>query len=193
MADDLLVHRTSESVSARRTFAPAPADLLPLAGTGTCIITSVSSGEDTTALSGADLSRFVETKNVWARDDPAMLLLISGCLSGASAFSPLPPREKLTAVSTVAAVLWSVIYAHYGIALTLRTMFVMVVVEFFGVGLVISTALWYVKPSIVSMKELTTFAGRCPTNSLRTRRIRTQQINALNGSSSCVVLKLRDS
>ncbi|GAA5885865.1 hypothetical protein JCM5296_000170 [Sporobolomyces johnsonii] len=64
-----------------------------------------------------------QTKNTWARDDPAMLLLISLCL-------------------LIAAVLWSVLYAHYGFAQTLRTIFSFVFLQFFGVGLVISTTLW---------------------------------------------------
>lgn len=54
-----------------------------------------------------------------------MLLLISGCL-------------------VVAGVLWSVLYAHYNVAQTLRTILGMVVFQFFGVGLVVSTALWSV-------------------------------------------------
>ncbi|GAA6006981.1 hypothetical protein JCM11491_001464 [Sporobolomyces phaffii] len=64
-----------------------------------------------------------QTKNTWARDDPAVLLLISLCL-------------------LVAAVLWSVLYAHHGVAKTLETIFSFIVIQFFGVGLLISTALW---------------------------------------------------
>ncbi|KAI5479398.1 UNC-50-like protein [Pseudohyphozyma bogoriensis] len=52
-----------------------------------------------------------------------MLILISFCLF-------------------VAAIAWSLAYAHYDFASTLRTIFVMIGVEFFGVGLVTSTALW---------------------------------------------------
>ena len=43
---------------------------------------------------------------------------------------------------TVSAVLWSVTYAHHDLAGTVRTILLMVLVEFFAVGLVISTALW---------------------------------------------------
>ncbi|BGP17023.1 hypothetical protein JCM10213_000342 [Rhodosporidiobolus nylandii] len=64
-----------------------------------------------------------QTKNTWARDDPAMLLLITLCL-------------------VVAALLWSFLYAHFGPAQTLRTVFSFVFLHFFGTGLVISTALW---------------------------------------------------
>jgi len=52
-----------------------------------------------------------------------MLILISACL-------------------TVAGILWSALYAHYGVARTLQTIFNMVFIQFFGVGLVVSTALW---------------------------------------------------
>ncbi|GAA5871287.1 hypothetical protein JCM3774_000901 [Rhodotorula dairenensis] len=64
-----------------------------------------------------------QTKNTWARDDPAMLLLISLCLA-------------------LSAVTWSVMYAHYGLVQTLRTVVSFVVVHFFGVGLLVSTTLW---------------------------------------------------
>lgn len=64
-----------------------------------------------------------QTKNTWARDDPAMLILISGCL-------------------VVAAILWSTLYAHYGLTATLRTILNFVFLQFFGLGLVVSTALW---------------------------------------------------
>ncbi|ORY87423.1 UNC-50 protein [Leucosporidium creatinivorum] len=64
-----------------------------------------------------------QTKNTWARDDPAVPLLISGCL-------------------VIAGLLWSLLYAHYDLIMTLRTIFGMVVVQFLGVGVVVSTALW---------------------------------------------------
>ncbi|GAA5975269.1 hypothetical protein JCM11641_005910 [Rhodosporidiobolus odoratus] len=66
-----------------------------------------------------------QTKNTWARDDPAMLLLITLSL-------------------VVAAVLWSILYAHAGPAQTLQTIFSFVFLHFFGTGLVISTLLWAV-------------------------------------------------
>ena len=52
-----------------------------------------------------------------------MLILISGCL-------------------VVAAILWSTLYAHYGLTATLRTILNFVFLQFFGLGLVVSTALW---------------------------------------------------
>ncbi|GAA6009235.1 hypothetical protein JCM10207_004318 [Rhodosporidiobolus poonsookiae] len=64
-----------------------------------------------------------QTKNTWARDDPAVLLLISLCLF-------------------VSAILWSTLYAHYTISQTIRTIFSFIFLHFFGVGLLISTALW---------------------------------------------------
>ncbi|KWU44476.1 UNC-50 protein [Rhodotorula sp. JG-1b] len=63
------------------------------------------------------------TKNTWARDDPAMLLLITLCL-------------------VTSAVLWSVMYAHYGFSRTLATVCSFVLVHFFGIGLLVSTTLW---------------------------------------------------
>ncbi len=56
-----------------------------------------------------------------------MLILISGSL-------------------VIAAILWSTLYAHYGPTGTLRTILSMVFIQFFGVGLVVSTALWYAPP-----------------------------------------------
>ncbi|BGP25318.1 UNC-50-like protein [Rhodotorula toruloides] len=64
-----------------------------------------------------------QTKNTWARDDPAMLLLITLCLF-------------------VSAILWSVLYAHYGVADTVKTIFSFIFLHFFGLGLLISTSLW---------------------------------------------------
>lgn len=50
----------------------------------------------------------------------------------------------LTQVSLVAGILWSVLYAHYGIAQTIQTIFSFVFLHFFLVGLLISTSLWCV-------------------------------------------------
>jgi len=64
-----------------------------------------------------------QTKNTWARDDPAMLVLISMLLAGA-------------------AILWSVVYARFGVLETFKTILRMVFVDFFLVGFLVSTALW---------------------------------------------------
>ncbi|GAA6043685.1 hypothetical protein JCM8097_008609 [Rhodosporidiobolus ruineniae] len=64
-----------------------------------------------------------QTKNTWARDDPAMLLLIVLCL-------------------IVSAILWSTLYARYTVAQTLQTIFSFVFLHFFGVGLLVATSLW---------------------------------------------------
>lgn len=50
----------------------------------------------------------------------------------------------ISACLFVAAILWSILYAHYDVGMTLRTIFSMIVVQFFGVGILISTALWFV-------------------------------------------------
>ncbi|GAA5920714.1 hypothetical protein JCM6882_007270, partial [Rhodosporidiobolus microsporus] len=65
-----------------------------------------------------------QTKNTWARDDPAMLLLITLCL-------------------VVSALLWSLLSAPSpSVSFTLRTILSFVLLHFFATGLVISTALW---------------------------------------------------
>ncbi|GAA97099.1 uncharacterized protein L969DRAFT_96978 [Mixia osmundae IAM 14324] len=64
-----------------------------------------------------------QTKNTWARDDPAMLLLISLCL-------------------TTAGLLWSIFYAHYSLLMVVRTTLYMVFVDFLLVGVIVATLLW---------------------------------------------------
>lgn len=64
-----------------------------------------------------------QTKNTWARDDPALVLLLCACLA-------------------VAGLLWGVLYAHYPPIQILGLMLRMVGLDFFLSGLVISTALW---------------------------------------------------
>ena len=69
-----------------------------------------------------------QTKNTWARDDPAVLVIISALLA-------------------LAGLLWSVTYARYGAVMTLRTILSMVFVDFVLVGLVVATGLWCVGDS----------------------------------------------
>ncbi|KAJ6572091.1 UNC-50-like protein [Mycena capillaripes] len=65
-----------------------------------------------------------QTKNTWARDDPAILVLISACLC-------------------VSAVAWSLIYS-LGILQALQLALLMILRDFLLVGVVISTILWQV-------------------------------------------------
>ncbi|KAI0674652.1 UNC-50-like protein [Trametes maxima] len=64
-----------------------------------------------------------QTKNTWARDDPAILYLITACLC-------------------VSAVAWSVVYSFsFGRALELA--FVMILRDFFLTGSVVATIIWF--------------------------------------------------
>lgn len=64
-----------------------------------------------------------QTKNTWARDDPALVILQCGCLA-------------------VAGLLWSIFYAHYSPLKTLQTIVQMIAVDFLLLGTVVATALW---------------------------------------------------
>ncbi|EJF56563.1 UNC-50-like protein [Dichomitus squalens] len=64
-----------------------------------------------------------QTKNTWARDDPAILILIAACLC-------------------VSAVAWSVVYS-YGIWGAIGLAILMVVRDYLLVGFVIATILWF--------------------------------------------------
>ncbi|KAG7097820.1 hypothetical protein E1B28_005138 [Marasmius oreades] len=63
-----------------------------------------------------------QTKNQWARDDPAILVLIGACLA-------------------VAAVAWSLVYS-YSFSQTLELIFFMIVRDFLLSGIVVATILW---------------------------------------------------
>jgi len=64
-----------------------------------------------------------QTKNTWARDDPAILVLISACLC-------------------VAAVLWGIAYS-YGVLDYMTLAFKMVVRDFLLSGVIMATILWF--------------------------------------------------
>jgi len=63
-----------------------------------------------------------QTKNTWARDDPAILLLISACL-------------------TVAAIAWSVVYSYTALQTAKLALF-MIFRDFLLSGVIIATCLW---------------------------------------------------
>lgn len=63
-----------------------------------------------------------QTKNTWARDDPAILILLAACLC-------------------VAAVAWSVVYS-YGLAGCLKLALLMILRDFLFVGAVVATIFW---------------------------------------------------
>jgi hypothetical protein len=51
------------------------------------------------------------------------------------------PRLTLS-TRAVSAILWSVLYAHYGVVDTVKTIFSFIFLHFFALGLLISTSLW---------------------------------------------------
>lgn len=63
-----------------------------------------------------------QTKNTWARDDPAILILIAACLA-------------------VAAIAWSVVYS-YGPLQAIQLALLMILRDYLLVGVVIATFLW---------------------------------------------------
>ncbi|KAF5383113.1 hypothetical protein D9615_005058 [Tricholomella constricta] len=65
-----------------------------------------------------------QTKNTWARDDPAILVLISACLC-------------------VSAIAWAVVY-QYSIFETIELAFFMIVRDYLLTGIVVATILWFV-------------------------------------------------
>lgn len=64
-----------------------------------------------------------QTKNTWARDDPAILVLIFACLC-------------------VSAVVWAVVYS-YSIFETIELAFLMIVRDYLLTGIVVATILWF--------------------------------------------------
>ncbi|KAI0646653.1 UNC-50-like protein [Trametes meyenii] len=64
-----------------------------------------------------------QTKNTWARDDPAILYLITACLC-------------------VSAIAWSVVYS-FGFGRALELAFVMILRDFFLAGSVVATIIWF--------------------------------------------------
>ena len=93
------------------------------------------------------------------------------------------------------AILWSVFYAHYSPILTIRTVFRMIFLDFFAVGLVVSTALWFVIPNHSIERALTIVrcAGLSLINSsLTLRRIRHHKpSNGLTATTSPSILSSR--
>jgi hypothetical protein len=70
-----------------------------------------------------------QTKNTWARDDPAILILVSACLA-------------------VAAVAWSVVYS-FSILETLRLVLFMILRDFLLSGIFIATVIWFISNKLL--------------------------------------------
>jgi hypothetical protein len=64
-----------------------------------------------------------QTKNTWARDDPAIIILICACLS-------------------VAAIIWAVVYS-FTFFEGVRLIFLMIFRDFLLVGILVATFLWF--------------------------------------------------
>lgn len=85
-----------------------------------------------------------QTKNTWARDDPAILVLIAACLVGACA---RPCGNLMPYLHAAAGIAWGLAYKHSpGEALTLAIL--MVLRDYLLTGVIIATILWYVLRSI---------------------------------------------
>lgn len=113
------------------------------------------------------LAKTTETKNMWARDDPAILVLLSACLIGPSSRRSAPSRSMLT-VHVVSAVAWSFVHS-YPPPMILKYAFLMIFRDFLAVGALIATCLWYAFPSICLSRSSFTpriySLGSCPTSS----------------------------
>ncbi|KAI8139685.1 UNC-50 [Fennellomyces sp. T-0311] len=82
-----------------------------------------------------------QTKNQWARDDPAFLVLLASLLCGKWHFSFLV--VDLTETAPVSAVAWGLVYG-LGTMGILRAMLFMVLVDFILVGSLVATFSWFV-------------------------------------------------
>jgi hypothetical protein len=83
---------------------------------------------------------FLETKNTWARDDPAILVLIGACLCGMLRVFPSPFVSNVFAF-LVSAIAWGVVYS-YSVQEILNIAILMIFRDFLVSGLVIATLLW---------------------------------------------------
>ena len=82
----------------------------------------------------------LETKNTWARDDPAILVLIGACLCGMfHDFSSLYISNFFAYL--VSAVAWGVVYS-YSVPEILNVALLMIFRDFLVSGIVIATLLW---------------------------------------------------
>lgn len=80
---------------------------------------------------------FAETKNTWARDDPAILILLFGCLFGMDGFSHRPTKHT-NDFYAVAAMGWSVVYS-YTFLDAVKLAFIMILRDFLFVGVITAT------------------------------------------------------
>lgn len=82
----------------------------------------------------------LETKNTWARDDPAILVLIGACLCGTfHIFQSLYVSNSFARI--VSAIAWGVVYS-YNIQEILSVALFMIFRDFLISGVAIATLLW---------------------------------------------------
>ena len=82
-----------------------------------------------------------ETKNTWARDDPAILILMAGGMFGVSSSALLQPSLSPSDSIVAAALAWSVIWS-LSLYETVRLVFLMIFRDFLLVGVISATLLW---------------------------------------------------
>ena len=83
---------------------------------------------------------YLETKNTWARDDPAILVLIGACLCGMFHVFPSPYILNFLAF-LVSAIAWGIVYS-YSVQEILNIALLMIFRDFLVSGVVIATLLW---------------------------------------------------
>jgi len=109
--------------------------------TGMSTSTSVGGHRD---LNATKLTNSTETKNTWARDDPAILILLSACLCGECSLNT--QRLLALTVRSVAALAWSVVYS-YSLIDCFKLALLMILRDFLLVGIVMATIFWLVPRS----------------------------------------------
>lgn len=98
-----------------------------------------------------------ETKNAWARDDPAIIILIAACLSGMVCVNNTLSR-KIELTCVVSAIAWSLVYSYTPYR-ALQLVFLMIFRDYLLVGIVVATILWYVLITPVFLPILILCAG----------------------------------
>ena len=82
-----------------------------------------------------------ETKNTWARDDPAILILMAGGMFGEILRDPDSVFFSASHTYVAAALAWSVAWS-YGLYDAMRLVFLMISRDLLLVGVVSATLLW---------------------------------------------------
>ena len=110
-----------------------------LPGTGMCTFTNVC--QNIITLWVLEHIFCLETKNTWARDDPAILVLIGACLCGMFRVFSCLYIQKFIGFQ-VSAIAWGVVYS-YSILEILNIALFMIFRDFLVSGVIIATLLWW--------------------------------------------------